>query len=201
MKQKYVPPWKTKEWKEARKKWDNGEIGSKKNECEQYGCNSNKGLTPHHTTSFKNLFYNSLRKITIKQMCNDMGVKPHPSSLYGSGGFSCPKPKGYVTRSELITYLKNNPQLRDKAEEIAKKIYYSFKDTQTLCQRCHCALEDNKRLCRYCKEKYHYLNFVSCKNEKCMEKVKKLKEKEDKEYKQFEKEVNESEKEMCKQME
>jgi len=191
--------WTTKEWREARKKWDNGEIGSKKDKCEQEYCNSTIALSPHHNTPLRQLLNNSLREFAIKQMCKEMEAKVYPSSLYGTGGFACSK--GRIKVKEFKTYIKDHPEFKEEAEKKAKEEYFSFKDTITLCKRCHFAIEHGMKLCYYCKEKYHRFSFPSCGNPECREKVKKAREKEEKEYEQFEKEVAETEREMQEELE
>jgi len=62
------------------------------------------------------------------------------------------------------------PELKKKYEEEVEQLleeYLNRKDTIVLCQRCHYAIEHNKKLCVVCKKNYHSHRYELCR--KCSE--------------------------------
>lgn len=144
--------WRSKEFRDAKK---NYELDSK---CSQ--CGSTEELTPHHVKSYKSLIYANHRKLAIPLLCESKGVTFTESAIYKTGGFS--SSRGYIQLKELVEYIKNHPEIKEKSIELAREEYFSFTNITTLCKRCHFALEKGMSLCYICKKNYHKQNFESC---------------------------------------
>ncbi len=166
--------WETKEFRDAKK---NFQLDKK---CQQ--CGSVKELTPHHLVSYKDLIFWKLREIAITELCKEKGVTFTHSALTKTGGFS--SSAGYIKLTELASFIKSHPEFKEKAEELAKREYYSFSNIQTLCKKCHFATEKGMMLCYICKTKYHPRNFESCFD---------CKAEHQRRYNEFEKEMDEME--------
>lgn len=169
--------WETKEWKKASE-------GKKGDKCEQ--CGSIKNLSIHHEISFRNLVFLKWRELAIKQMCKEMGARFFPSSLNQKGGFSCSK--GHIKANIFRAYVKEHPEFKIKADELAKIEYLSLSNTKTLCKKCHFATENGLILCDYCKKRYYNpIKFMSCSD---------CKEKAEREYERFGEELEKAEEKM-----
>lgn len=177
--------WETKEFREAKK---NFQLDKK---C--YQCGSQEELTPHHLISYKDLVFGKLREIAIIDFCKQKNVTFTHSAITKSGGFSTSG--GYIKALELYDFIRSHPEFKEKAHELAKVEYYEFSNIQTLCKRCHFAIEKGMILCYLCKKNYHPISFSSCYN--CKEEhernmlkgIDEIEQMED----EFEKEINEIE--------
>jgi hypothetical protein len=175
--------WETKEWRDAKKEWEKGIEGNKNIKCEQ--CGSKDRLTPHHTIPFRHLYFIKIRELAITQMSKEMNFTFYPSAINKTGGFSTSN--GYIKVGVLKKYIAENPEIKEKAEKLAKEEYLSFNDIRILCQKCHFAEEKGMVLCEYCNKKYYNpIYFMSCSD---------CKEKAQEEYKKFEEDMDRIEEE------
>lgn len=158
-----TPIWQTKEFRDAKKNFI--EKGGLKNRCEL--CKSEKELSPHHKISFRSLIDYFYRKTAIEEMAEEKGFTFTESAIRKSGGFSINRGKGYIRVTELGRFCREHPEFRDKALNNAKKEYLQFNEIQTLCKRCHFAIEKGMELCPYCKKSYFRPNYYSGDFESC----------------------------------
>ena len=114
-KRKMKKIWETKEFREAKK-------GKIKDKCEQ--CGSTEILQAHHSTSYNQLNFLKLRELAINQMGKEQGFSFYPSAINKTGGFS--NSNGYVKGIILRNYIAKNPELKNKAKELAKKDYLAL---------------------------------------------------------------------------
>lgn len=169
--------WRTKEFRDAKKNFQLD------NKCKS--CGSSEELTPHHLVSYKDLMFWKLRETAINELCKQKGVTFTHSALTKTGGFS--SSGGYIKVIELTSFIRSHPEFKDKAEELAKNEYYSFSNIETLCKRCHFAIEKGMILCYICKKKYHPKSFDSCYD---------CKQEHERRYEEFEKEIDKLEDEI-----
>ena len=151
--------WETKEWRKA----SQGKLGDK---CKQ--CSSTENLSIHHEISFSQLIFLNTRKLIIPKICSEIGAMFNPSVLVKRGGLKTSK--GYIKINILASYLKDHPELKTEANNLAKKEYLTLSNTITICKRCHFAKHKGLVLCEYCKKNYYNpKRFLSCAN--CRKKV------------------------------
>jgi hypothetical protein len=141
-----VTPWRTQEFREAKKKAV--KEGRMKTFCE--GCGSKENvLIPYHLIQWRQYFNERFKELTriemnncedwISNKCKDLNYK--------------------IPNGRIKTFYKKFPDLelkiRLKAKELALEDYYKFDQIKTLCKGCyHVKINYRRDLCLKCKERW-----------------------------------------------